>query len=102
VYKDASSGAQHTVPSTLHTLKNRERELVLRFLLLFDRGRALSAEALDTCEDWMLTELGTSAPVLEYAARRKAMAATVLTESGWERDFLEFDNREEYLPNIYG
>jgi hypothetical protein len=30
------------------------------------------------------------------------MAAAAPTESRWEFDFLEFEGREERLPNIYG
>lgn len=102
LYKDPHSGAQQTIPSTIYSLAGRERELVKRFLMLFDRGQALTTEDLGVCRDWVLCGLGAPAPVLEYAARRDGMAATLPTEIEWKRDFLQFEGREERLPNIYG
>jgi hypothetical protein len=102
LYRDTHSGAQQTIPSVIHSLKGRERELVKRFLLLFDRGQALTADDLNVCRDCVLSGLNIPAPVLEYALRREAMAASLATEREWERDFLEFEGQEKSLPNIYG
>ena len=102
LYRDTQSGAQQTIPASLSSLSGREREVVRYFLTLFDRGKVLTAEELQICRDWVLSGLDAPAPVLEYALRREAMAASLATEREWERDFLEFEGQEEKLPNIYG
>jgi hypothetical protein len=66
------------------------------------QARPITAEELNNCCDWVLKGFEASAPVLEYAARQQAMVAIVPTEKGWKCDFLEFEGREEKLPNIHG
>lgn len=102
LYKNTQSGAQQTIPSSLLSLGGREREVVQYFLTLFDRGRALASEELQICRDWVLSGIDVPAPVLEYALRREAMAASLATEREWECDFLKFEGQEKSLPNIYG
>lgn len=80
----------------------KEKELVLWFLLQFDKGVRIKNENLSICKDWILSGIDAAAPILEYALRQDGMAVTISDDEDWRVSFLSFKNQPNELPNIYG
>jgi hypothetical protein len=53
-------------------------------------------------ENWLVANIGAPAPLLEMAAKNKAIALTVPTACEWRVDVIEFEGREERLHNLWG
>jgi putative component of toxin-antitoxin plasmid stabilization module len=75
----------------------------LQLLLhIFSRGQIIDTEVLNSVENWIITSIDTAAPILEIAAKNKAVALTIPTEDIWRNDVLSFQNRLETLHNLWG
>jgi hypothetical protein len=79
-----------------------ERDKLKLLLQTFSKGRIIDSGDLGDIEDWIVTNIGAAAPILELAAKRKAIALTFPTESVWCVDILNFEGRSENLPNLWG
>jgi hypothetical protein len=84
------------------SLQASDREKLLFLLREFDKGRILDESELKYAEDWIIAGIEAPAPVLEIAAKRKAIAVTFATETGWDVDIINFVGKEEYLHNLWG
>jgi len=88
----------------LDSFKNKKEyhDKLLLLLDFFSRGRVINTDDITRAEDWILSILGTSAPVLELAAKNRAIALTFPTEKEWRVDLLDFSGRQEKLHNLWG
>ena len=95
-------GARYAPSSFVRDYSGRERELIKWFLRAFDKGSRVRIDDLSICEDWELSGLSVSAPVLEYALRQDGMAITISDDHDWKVDFFSFIGQSDELPNIHG
>ena len=95
-------GAQYTPSSFVREYSGREREIIKWFLRMFDKGTRVHNDDLSICEDWELSGLNVSAPILEYALRQDGMAVTISDDNDWKTDFFLFIDQPHELPNIHG
>ncbi len=95
-------GARYTPSSFLREYSGRERELIKRFLLMFDKGAQVKIDDIFLCEDWELSGFNFAAPILEYALRQDGMAITISDDADWKTDFFSFIEQPLELPNIHG
>ena len=102
LYRNKSTGVHYTITNEIYTLKGKDREIVKYFLRLFDKGQVITNEDLNICQDWTLKKLELPAPVLEFAIRNQGLTATLATEKEWQCDFIEFNETEKTLPNVWG
>jgi len=79
-----------------------ERDKLRLLLNAFSRGRKIEAENLYGLDDWILTNVGASAPILAFAAQNGAIALTIPTDLVWSIDVFSFEEREEILHNLWG
>ena len=82
--------------------KKEYRDKLLYLLVFFSKGRIINTDEILQADDWILSILGTPAPVLELAAKNKAIALTIPTEKEWRVDILNFTGRQEKLHNLWG
>jgi len=78
-----NQGARYTPSSFVRKYSGRERELIKWFLRAVDKGSRVRMDDLSICEDWELSGLNVSAPVLEYALRQDGMAITISDDHDW-------------------
>ncbi len=96
-------GVWYNAASLIKTYSaKKEKEIVLWFLLQFDKGVRIKNENLSICEDWILSGIDAAAPILEYALRQDGMAVTISDDEDWRVNFLSFKNQPNELPNIFG
>lgn len=95
-------GAWYTPSSLLRNYSGRDRELVMWFFRLFNKGSRVTDDDLSICEDWVLRGFDVSAPVLEFALRQDGMAVTISDDADWKSDFYYFLEQPHELPNIHG
>ncbi len=95
-------GAWLRPSSFIRKYSGREKDLIIWFLRLFDKGKRLCTEDFSGCEDWIIKDLNLSAPILEYAARQDGMALTITDDADWKLDFFCFHDISNKLPNLHG
>ena len=93
---------EFTIGSLIFKTGNVEREKLRLLLDLFSRGRIICNDELLNVNNWIVSAIGTSAPLLELAAKNKALALTIPTEPEWRIDIIKFDDRLETLHNLWG
>ena len=98
IVRDANSDLN--ICSFLNEKKYRDKLLLLMSFL--SKGQVVDAKDINQTEDWIPTVMEMPAPVLELAARKKAIAFTIPTEDKWCVDILKFINRPEILHNLWG
>lgn len=97
-----NSNLEFTIGSLIYKTGNAERDK-LRFLLnYFNTGKVIDNNDLKNTDDWILSAIGTPAPVLEFAAKNNAITLTIPTEEEWRVDVLKFDGRTDILHNLWG
>jgi putative component of toxin-antitoxin plasmid stabilization module len=97
-----NSNLEFTIGAVMYKYGNVEREKLRLFLSYFSKGKIIDQDDLNDINNWVISVIGTSAPVLELAAKNKAIALTIPTEAEWCVDVLRFDNRSETLHNLWG
>lgn len=95
-------GVSSGISDILYKTQNAEREKLRLLLVMFSEGRVIGEENFHDTEDWIVSGIGTAAPVLEIAVKRNALALTISAEEEWRVDLLCFDNRDKKLHNIWG
>lgn len=85
-----------------HKTTTPDRLKLQLLLQTFSRGQVIELVELDTINNWSLANIGIPAPILELAARNKAIALTIPTEDLWRVDILRFENRAETIHNLWG
>jgi len=93
---------EFSIGSLIYKTGNVEREKLRSLLDLFSKGRILDDDVLQKTDDWVLSVINTPAPILELAAKNKAIALTIPTESEWRVNLFNFNNRTETLHNLWG
>lgn len=90
------------IGSAIYKAGSDKREK-LRFLLQqFSKGKVIKEDEILGVENWILSAIGTAAPILELAAKNRNIALTIPTESEWRVDILHFIERPEKLHNLWG
>ena len=75
----------------------------LKFLLIkFSKGKVIDSSEMNDIENWVVSNIGAPAPILEFAARNNGIALTIPTEPEWRVDRIEFNERDEFLHNLWG
>ena len=97
-----SKNSEFTIGSLIFKTGNVEREKLRSLLELFSRGRIINNDDILKVDNWIVSVIGTSAPMLELAAKNKAIVLTIPTEQEWRIDIINFDNRHEILHNLWG
>jgi hypothetical protein len=85
-----------------HKATTSDRLKLQLLLQLFSRGQVIELVGLDTINNWTLANIGIPAPILELAAKNRAMTLTIPTEDLWRVDILRFENRAEITHNLWG
>lgn len=67
----------------------------------FSRGTILLKQDLDS-SSLSLKEINLPSPLIECALRHKGMLFTIASDPYWEKDFIEFSEIEDKVPNIWG
>jgi len=96
-----TSGAEFRICDVLHR-RPAERDKLLLLLELFSKGQVIEERAIVGVENWIVSLIGTAAPMLELAAKNKAMILTIPTEPEWRTDIINFEGRREELHNLWG
>ena len=91
-----------SITSILHKTTKVEHTKLLLLLQFFSKGKIIDNKDLFNLEDWVVSGIGASAPMLELAAKKKAVALTIPTEPEWRVDKIEFNDRQETLHNLWG
>jgi len=91
-----------SISSLIYKTGNIEREKLRSLLDLFSKGKILDNNDLVKAEDWIVSIIEAPAPVLELAAKNKAIALTIPTEPEWRVNLFSFNNRTETLHNLWG
>jgi hypothetical protein len=79
-----------------------ERTKLQLLLHTFSQGKIIEAIDIADYDDWIIDNIGASAPILGLAAKSKAIALTIPSEEVWRRDLLPFKNHTETLHNLWG
>ena len=82
--------------------KAAEHDKLKLLLIVFSKGKVITAEDMLGIENWVVKNIGTTAPILEFAAKKNAIALSMPTEPEWRVDRIEFDGRHEFLHNLWG
>jgi hypothetical protein len=90
------------IKNVIFTIQGHEREKVRLLLDMFSKGQIIDTETFHGVENWIVSAVGTAAPVLEIAAKKKAIALTIAAEEEWRINLIDFDDRENKLHNIWG
>jgi len=96
------SGVSFKINDIIHLANNIEREKIKLLLTLFSRGKIIELNEMPEIENWILKNIGTTAPVLEMATKESGMALTVADETEWRVDVIEFEGQREILHNLWG
>ncbi|GBU26709.1 hypothetical protein R84B8_00219 [Treponema sp. R8-4-B8] len=95
-------GISFSIGSLMFKTGNVEREKLRSLLDLFSKGRILDNDELLKADDWIVSIINAPAPILELAAKNKAIALTIPTESEWRINLFSFNDRTETLHNLWG
>jgi len=99
---DNSSGIPYRIGDILYKVRNAEREKIKILLEIFSKGKKVSAEELEKCENWHVLGIGKPASVLEYAKKQNAVAFTIATTHAWAIDRILFEGRNDWIHNLWG
>jgi hypothetical protein len=96
------AGMELRIKDIFYEASQQERDKIKVLLSIFAKGRVLGEKDIKDAENWIITNIGVPAPILEIAAKNKAVALTIPTEPEWRCDILHFENRTEILHNLWG
>lgn len=82
-----------------HKLDQKAKMQVNVFLAALSRGSVVPTQENSTKT---LKNLNMPSPFLEYVLAQNGMALSFATDDCWERDFIEFNECAESIPNIWG
>jgi putative component of toxin-antitoxin plasmid stabilization module len=97
-----SAGMELGIKDILHKTVPHDRVKIHLLLQTFSTGKVLDEQDIKSVDNWVITNIGVPAPILETAAKNKALALTIPTEPEWRCDILHFENRHEILHNLWG
>jgi len=100
--RDSGFNCNLNISDLFPLIGGRDRTVVSRLYLLFSKGQVLSKEMLAEYDKLTFKALAIPTPVLEFAIIHDGMTSSFATEKIWESDFLEFDETDSLLPNIWG
>jgi hypothetical protein len=81
---------------------NNEKQKLIFLMQVFASGRVLEESELMDDDNWIVRDLGVSAPILAHAVKKDAISLTIPTSPGWDVDFIHFEGRSDCLINIWG
>ena len=90
------------IKDVIFRIEAANREKILFLLRKFDKGKVIDSTDMKDIENWVVTNIGTAAPILEFAAKNKGIALTLPTEPEWGVDVIEFEGRSDFLHNLWG
>jgi hypothetical protein len=96
------AGMELGIKDILHKAESQERLKIQLLLEIFAKGRVFDEKDIKGVENWIITNIGAPAPILEMAAKNKAVALTIPTELEWCCDVLHFESRNVILHNLWG
>lgn len=96
------AGTEFGIKDILYKVASHERVKIQILLEIFSKGMVLDENDIKGVDHWVIANIGMPAPILEMAARNKAVALTLPTEPEWRCDILAFENRSETLHNLWG
>jgi putative component of toxin-antitoxin plasmid stabilization module len=97
-----SAGIELRVKDILYKAAQTDRLKIQLLMEVFSRGKVLDKKDLENVENWILTNIGTAAPLIELAAKNGAVVLTIPTEREWKLDILHFEKRSEIVHNLWG
>jgi hypothetical protein len=100
LFRKADNG--FSLSDVIHKTTGKEHDMLLLLLIFFSKGKIIKDSELLNVEDWIVSAVDAPAPVLELAAKNKAIALTIPTEAEWCDDPLGFKGREDKLHNLWG
>jgi len=90
------------IHDVLRYVKDRNIDKIKLLLQWFSKGKIIDSNDMTNIENWILKNIGTAAPILEFAAKKSGIALTIPTEPMWRVDIIEFEGRKEILHNLWG
>ena len=90
------------IAAIMFKTSNVEREKLRLLLNYFNKGKIIGADELNNVDDWIISNINAPAPVLELAAKNKAITLTIPTEDDWKINIINFIGRQEILHNLWG
>jgi putative component of toxin-antitoxin plasmid stabilization module len=96
------AGMEFGIRDIFYKTALHDRLKIQLLLQTFSTGKVLDKQDIKAVDNWVITNMGVPAPVLEIAAKNKAVALTIPTELEWRCDILHFQNRNEILHNLWG
>ena len=90
------------IQDIIFKVKSQNHEKLQLLLLKFSKGKVIDSNEMNDIENWVVSNIGAPAPILEFAAKNKAIALTIPTELEWRVDRIEFNERDEFLHNLWG
>jgi hypothetical protein len=96
------AGTEFGIKDMFYKTASHERVKIQLLLEIFSKGMVLVENDIKDVENWVIANIGMPAPILEMAARNKAVALTIPTEPEWRCDILYFEDRSETLHNLWG
>ena len=93
---------EFNIASIITKAKKADHDKLVLLLRFFSKGKVIDKEEIKKSEDWILSGICTAAPILELAAKNKAIALTIPTEPEWRVNLFKFINRTETLYNLWG
>ena len=97
-----NTSVEFGIRNIFHKTPPAAREKLRLLLEFFSKGQVIEENTFIGIENWIVSAVGTAAPVLELAAKNNAIALTIPTESEWRTDLIKFENRSEVLHNLWG
>jgi hypothetical protein len=61
----------------IFSVNGRNREILILLLTKFSKGKVIEPNEMNNIEDWIVSNIGAPAPILEFAAKNKAIAFTI-------------------------
>ncbi|GAB6391122.1 MAG: hypothetical protein MdMp014T_0495 [Treponematales bacterium] len=96
------AGVGYGIKDFIYRVDGKKKDKLRLLLAEFSRGQVIEPDDLNEVEDWELENIGASAPILEIAAKKNAMAFTIPTEPEWQVDILSFVGHDKKLHNLWG
>jgi putative component of toxin-antitoxin plasmid stabilization module len=96
------AGTELRLGDIFHKVTTSDRPKLQLLLHMFSRGQVIELAAMHTINNWTLANIDIPVPILELAAKNKAMTLTIPTEDLWRVDILRFENRTETTHNLWG
>lgn len=96
------AGVGYGIKDFIYRVDGKKKDKLRLLLAEFSRGQVIEPDDLYAVEDWEVENIGASAPILEIAAKKNAMAFTIPTEPEWQVDILSFVGHDKKLHNLWG